>query len=83
MAILKALKHKYCLSLNTCHNSMQFIDPTPTIYWYAKRAKSTLNMPVYNPIKAMFVFLTLSEMQCIIYRPELHNSQTSRRKLKK
>ena len=83
MAILKALKHKYCLSLNTCHNLMQFIDPTPTIYWYAKRAKSTLNMPVYSPIKAMFVFLTLSEMQCIIYRPELHNSQTSRRKLKK
>ena len=59
MAILKAFKHKYCLSLGTCHNVLQFTDPTPTIYWYAKRAKLTLNMPVYNSIKAMSVFLCL------------------------
>ena len=37
-------------------------------------------MPVYNPIKAMFVFL--AERQCIIYRPGFHNSQTSRKSLK-
>ena len=40
-------------------------------------------MPVYNPIKAMFVFLTVPETQCIIYRPELHSSQASGKKLKK
>ena len=40
-------------------------------------------MPLYNPIKAMFVFLTVSETQCIIYRPDLRNSQASRKKLKK
>ena len=61
MATLKALKHKYCLSLGTCHNVVQFTDPTPKIYWYAKRARLTLNMTVYNPIKAMFVFLSLSK----------------------
>ena len=83
MAILKALKHKYCLSLGTCHNVVQFKNPTPTIYWYAKRDKMTLNIPVYNPIKAMFVFLTVSETQCIIYRPDLHSSHASRKKLKK
>ena len=33
MTILKALKHKYCLSLGTCHKYVvQFTDPTPTIY---------------------------------------------------
>ena len=40
-------------------------------------------MPVYNQIKAMFVFLTVPETQCIIYRPDLHNSQASSKKLKK
>ena len=30
----------------------------------------------------MFMFLTVSETQCIIYRPDLHNSQASRKKLK-
>ena len=43
MTILKTLKHKYCLSLGTCHKYVvQFTDPTPTIFWYAKRAKLTL-----------------------------------------
>ena len=83
MAILKSLKHKYCLSLGTCHNPVQFTDPNPTIYWYEKRGKLTLSIPVYNPIKAMFVFLTGSETQCTIYRPDFHNSQSSRKKLKK
>ena len=36
MTILKALKHKSCLNLGTCHKHMQFTEPTPTIYWYAK-----------------------------------------------
>ena len=41
-SILKALKHKYCLSLGTCHKYVvQFTDPTSTIYWYAKRAELT------------------------------------------
>ena len=31
----------------------------------------------------MFVYLTMSEMQYLIYRPDLSNSQTSRKKLKK
>ena len=35
MTILKALKHKSCLSLGTCHkHTVQFIEPTPTIYWH-------------------------------------------------
>ena len=34
-------------------------------------------------MKTMFLFLTLSETQCINYRPDLHNSQASRKKLKK
>ena len=65
MTILKALKHKYCLSLGTCHKHLvQFTDSIPTIYWYAKRAKLTF-------------FNLFSEMQCITYRPDLHNSQAS------
>ena len=40
-------------------------------------------MPVYNPIKAMFMFLIVSETHCIIYRPDLYNPQASRKKLKK
>ena len=40
MAILKALKHKSCLSLGTCHKHVvQFTEPTLTFYWYAKRNK--------------------------------------------
>ena len=31
----------------------------------------------------MFLYLAVSETQCIIYRPDLHNSQASRKKLKK
>ena len=31
----------------------------------------------------MFLCLAVSEMQYIIYRPNLHNSQASRKKLKK
>ena len=83
MAILKSLKQKYCLSFGTCHNPVQFTEPIATTYWYEKRGKLTLRIPVYNPIKAMFVFLTASETQYIIYRPGLHNSQPSRKKLKK
>ena len=29
------------------------------------------------------MFLTVSQIQCIIYRPDFHNSQASRKKLKK
>ena len=31
----------------------------------------------------MFVYLVMSETQCIFYRPDLHNSHASRKKLKK
>ena len=59
MTILKAFKRKYCLSLGTCHKYvMQFTDPTPTVYWYAKRAKLTFynyDSTKYNPIKIMLV----------------------------
>ena len=53
MAILKALKHKCCLSLGTCHKSiMQFAEETPTIYSYAKGTKLIfLNMQVLNTIQ--------------------------------
>ena len=53
MTILKTLKHKYCLSLGTCHKYVvQFTDPTPTIFWYAKRAKLTfLNMPALHAVQ--------------------------------
>ena len=37
----------------------------------------------YNPIKTMFMYLAVSETQCIIFRPDLLNSQASRKKLKK
>ena len=76
-------KYKYCHRLGTCRNGVQFKNPISVIYWCAKRRKSTLHMLVYNPIKAIFVFLTVSETQCIVYRPDLHNSQASRKKLKK
>ena len=38
MTILNAaLKHKYCLSLGTCHKYVvQFTEPTPTTYRMAK-----------------------------------------------
>ena len=53
MTILKTLKYKYCLILGTCHKYVvQFTDPTPTIFCYAKRAKLTfLNMPVLYTIQ--------------------------------
>ena len=31
----------------------------------------------------MFVYLAMSEMQYLIYRPDLYNSETSRKMLKK
>ena len=37
----------------------------------------------YNPIKTVFVYLPMSEMQFRIYRLDLYNSQTNRKKLKK
>ena len=40
-------------------------------------------MPVYNAIKAIFMFLSVPKTQFIIYRPDLHNSKASRKKLKK
>ena len=52
MTTPKALKHKHCLSLGTCHKYLlQFTDSTRTIYWYAKRAKLTfLNMSALNTV---------------------------------
>ena len=52
MTILKALKHKYCLTLGTYHKYVvHFIEPSPTIYWYAKIIKFTfLDTPVLNTI---------------------------------
>ena len=53
MTILKTLKRKYCLSLGTRHKYVvQFTDPTPTIFWYAERARLTfLNMPALHGIQ--------------------------------
>ena len=50
MTIIKTLKHKCWLSLGTCQRYVaQYADPTPTIFWYAKRAKSPfLNMSVLH-----------------------------------
>ena len=69
MTILKAIKHKSCFSLGTCHQHVvQFIERTPTIYWYAKRNNLTFsNMPALNTIqqkqcscigKAMYILQT-------------------------
>ena len=53
MTIPKVLKQKSCLSLGTyLKYIVKFTEPTPTIYWYAKRNKLTiLNMPVLNTIQ--------------------------------
>ena len=53
MTKLKTLKHKYCLSLGTCHKYVvQFTGPTHIIFWYAKVAKLTfLNIPVLHIIQ--------------------------------
>ena len=50
---IKTLKCKYCLSLGTCHKYVaKFTNPTPTKFWYAKRAKLTfLNMPLLHIIQ--------------------------------
>ena len=75
MTILKALKHKYYLILGTYPKYVvQFTDPTPTIYWYVKRAK--LDFFKYPSTKNVCLFGT----QYIIYRPDLCNSQASRKK---
>ena len=61
LTTLKSLKHESCLSLDTCHKYVvQVSEPTPTIYWYAK--KNQINLfkyasTKYNPIKAMFLYL--------------------------
>ena len=64
---------------------VQFRNPTPTIFWYAKRAKLTFKYAstTFNPIQTMLMFLAVTQTQCIIYRPDLHSSQASRKKLKK
>ena len=56
MTIQKRSNINIASDLGTYHEyDVQFTDPTPTIYWYAKRVKLTfLNMP-FNPIKIMFV----------------------------
>ena len=48
MTIQKRSNINIALDLGTCHNNVvQFTDPTPTNYWYAKRVKLTfLNMPI-------------------------------------
>ena len=53
MTIIKALNHKSCFSVGTCHKHVvQFAEPTPTLYWHAKRTKLTfLQMPVLNTIQ--------------------------------
>ena len=50
--------------------------------------KSYINLFKYpstkhNLMKTMFVYLVVSQTQCIIYRPDLHNLQASTIKLKK
>lgn len=58
---------------------MQFTDPSPAIYWYAKNVKLTfLNIPVLHQSNKNNVPVFVSETQCIIY---LHSSQASRKKL--
>ena len=37
----------------------------------------------YNLVKMMFVYLAVSETQFVIYIPDLHNSQASRKRLYK
>ena len=87
MTLIKTLKHKYYLSLGTCHKYVvQFTVPTPTIFLNAKRAKLTFfrfASTIYHPIKTMFVLQAVSQAQCIIYRPDLLNSRFSRKILKK
>ena len=60
MAKRKAPKHKHCLILGTCYKHVgQFTDLTPTIYWYAKRAKLTLfiySSTRYNQCLCMFLY---------------------------
>ena len=87
MTTLKALKHKYCLSLGTCLGTYCTIY-RPNSYHLLVCEKSYINLfkyanTKYNPIKTMSVDLVVSETQCIIYRPDFHNSQASRKKLKK
>ena len=83
MTIPTVLKHKFCLSLVTFHKYVvQSTDPTPIIYLYAINFFKYAST-IYNLVKAMFVYLALSETHCIIYRPDMHNSQASRKKLKK
>ena len=80
MTILKTLKHKYCLSLSTCHKyAVQFTDPTPTTFWYAKRAKLTLCQYYIQSSKNS---VRGHKQWSIIYRPDLHNSPASKKKLK-
>ena len=58
ITLLNALKHKCCLSLGLCHkHNMQFTEPTPTIYWHAKRNKNLFKYASTNPIKTVFLYL--------------------------
>ena len=86
MSTLKEFKHNYCFSLGTCHKYVvQLTDQTPTTYWYARKLNYIFKYVIgkYNPIKTVFVYLAVSETQFRIYRLDLHNSQTKRKKLKK
>ena len=53
MTIQKRSNINIASDLGTYHEyDVQFTDPTPTIYWYAKIVKLTfLNMPVLNSIQ--------------------------------
>ena len=68
---------------STCHKyGVKCTEPTPKIYGYAQRNKLTfLNGQYY--IQSNKNKVPVSETQCIIYRPDLHNSQASKKTFKK
>ena len=53
MTIQKRSNINIASDLGTCHKSvLQFTEPIPANYWYAKRVKLTfLNMPILNTIQ--------------------------------
>ena len=90
MTILKVLKYKSYVSFRACQKKIvKFTDLTNTIYWPTNIAKNQLTDKIF--FLYMSALNTFQDIQCLWIltlpkcndRPDLHNLQTGRKKIKR